>query len=256
MTEFNAYGQPVGHHVTGWKDAAFPEPATMTGRLVRVEPLSVERHGDSLYSALHAPSSTPGEGLEERWTYLGGRPFGDTAQYRDWLQGRAVSRDPNFHAIVEQASGEALGLAAYLRITPEEGSIEVGHLHFTPRLQRSPAATEAMMLMMRHAFALGYRRYEWKCDALNAPSRRAAERLGFRFEGIFRQHRVVAGRNRDTAWFSILDSEWPVLENAFRHWLSPDNFDDQGHQRMALSTLTREGLESCAPSSQPPASAR
>ncbi|MDI5986541.1 GNAT family protein [Halomonas sp. M4R5S39] len=242
MTEMNAYGQPVGHPVAGWRGAAFPDPEPMTGRLVRVEPLDVDRHAPSLYTALLDPNTTPGEGLEARWTYLGGRPFDNIAQYRDWLGGRAASRDPSFHAIVERASGEALGLAAYLRIEPEEGSIEVGHLHFTPRLKRSPAATEAMVLMMRRAFALGYRRYEWKCDALNAPSRRAAERLGFRFEGVFRQHRVVAGRNRDTAWFSILDGEWPTLESAFTRWLSPDNFDDRGHQRTALSTLTREAL--------------
>ena len=242
MTETNAYGQPVGHRVACWRGAAFPDPEPMTGRLVRVEPLDVGRPGPTLHTALLDPGETPGEGLEERWTYLGGCPFENIAQYRDWLAGRAASRDPRFHAIVERAGGEALGLAAYLRIAPEEGSIEVGHLHFTPRLKRSAAATEAMVLMMRRAFALGYRRYEWKCDALNAPSRRAAERLGFRFEGVFRQHRVVAGRNRDTAWFSILDGEWPALENAFSHWLSPDNFDDRGHQRIALSTLIREAL--------------
>ncbi|GGY05059.1 N-acetyltransferase [Litchfieldella qijiaojingensis] len=242
MMETNAYGQPVGKQVEDWRGSVFPEPEPMSGRLVRVEPLDVDRHANDLHAAFLEPSATPGEGLEERWTYLGGCPFENIAQYRDWLAGRAASRDPSFYAIVENASGEALGMAAYLRIEPEGGSIEVGHLHFTPRLKRTPSATEAMMLMMRRAFALGYRRYEWKCDALNAPSRRAAERLGFRFEGIFRQHRVVAGRNRDTAWFSILDSEWPALENAFTRWLSPDNFDGRGRQHKALSTLTHEVL--------------
>lgn len=238
MTMRNAYDQPVGAEVKDWHGAAFPQPAPLAGRLVRVEPLNADSHGNALHAAFLEPSDTPGEGLEARWTYLGGCPFASDDDYRDWLAARAASRDPSFHAIVENASGQALGMAAYLRIDPEHGSIEVGHLHFTPRLKRTPAATEAMMLMMRHAFSLGYRRYEWKCDALNAPSRRAAERLGFRFEGVFRQHRVVQGRNRDTAWFSILDSEWPALESAFERWLSPDNFDDRGRQRVALSSLT------------------
>ncbi|TFH88536.1 N-acetyltransferase [Billgrantia azerbaijanica] len=255
MTETNAYGQPVGHRVADWRGALYPAPEPMTGRRVRVEPLDVERHADALHAAFLAPSDTPGEGREERWTYLGGRPFDNVAQYRDWLAGRAASRDPSFYAIVETASGQALGLAAYLRIEPDHGVIEVGHLHFSPRLKRTPAATEAMALMMRRAFALGYRRYEWKCDALNAPSRRAAERLGFRFEGVFRQHRVVAGRNRDTAWFSILDSEWPAQEHAFTRWLSPDNFDDRGRQRLALTTLTAQLSRDTRASGQPPASA-
>jgi RimJ/RimL family protein N-acetyltransferase len=146
--------------------------------------------------------------------------------------------DPLFFAIVDAKTGRAVGLASYLRIDPRVGSIEVGHLRFSSLLQRTPAATEAMALMMRRAFELGYRRYEWKCDALNAPSRAAAERLGFEFEGIFRQARLNKGRNRDTAWFSILDREWPALRPAFERWLDPANFDANGKQRARLSELT------------------
>ncbi|MFG6178507.1 GNAT family N-acetyltransferase [Halomonas sp. THAF12] len=232
------FGQPVGEAVPGWQGATPLPDVTLTGHRVRVEPLETDRHGDSLHAALGEAGTAPGDAAEARWTYLGGVPYRDRHGFDAWLAERTDSRDPRFHAIVERASGRALGVAAYLNIVPEQGSIEVGHLHFSPRLQRTPAATEAMALMMRHAFALGYRRYEWKCDALNAPSRRAAERLGFRFEGVFRQHRVVAGRNRDTAWFSILDGEWPALEAILQRWLSPDNFDAEGRQRSSLSALT------------------
>ncbi|WP_163575553.1 GNAT family N-acetyltransferase [Halomonas faecis] len=235
---FTRWGQPIGDPVPGWAGATPLPDVTLAGHRVRIDPLDAERHGDGLYAALGLPGKTPLDGPEARWAYLGGVPYADRPGFDAWLASRAASHDPRFHAIVERASGQALGLAAYLNIVPEHGSLEVGHLHFSPHLQRTPAATEAMVLMMRHAFALGYRRYEWKCDALNMPSRRAATRLGFRFEGIFRQHRVVAGRNRDTAWFSILDGEWPTLEAIFERWLSPDNFDAQGSQRLSLSALT------------------
>jgi RimJ/RimL family protein N-acetyltransferase len=150
------------------------------------------------------------------------------------VEARQDSADPLFFAVVDAASGRAAGVASYLRIDPVNGVIEVGHLAFAPQLQRTRVATEAMYLMMKHAFSLGYRRYEWKCDALNAPSRRAAERLGFTFEGVFRQAIVYKGRSRDTAWFSVIDSEWPVLETAFLAWLDPDNFDADGRQRRSL----------------------
>jgi len=153
---------------------------------------------------------------------------------------RPASEDPLFFAIVDAASGRAAGIGSYLRIGPASGSIEVGHLQFSPRLQRTPAATEAMQLMMCNAFELGYRRYEWKCDALNAASRRAAERLGFRFEGVFRQATVYKGRSRDTAWYSIIDQEWPGLERAFRMWLEPGNFDHDGRQRRSLADCREE----------------
>ena len=147
--------------------------------------------------------------------------------------------DPLFHAVVDRANGRATGVASYLRIEERAGVIEVGHINYAPPLQRTPASTEAMYLMMRRVFdELGYRRYEWKCDALNAPSRAAARRLGFRFEGIFRQATVYKGRNRDTAWFSVLDSEWPALKAAFERWLSPENFDEDGRQRQSLASLT------------------
>jgi RimJ/RimL family protein N-acetyltransferase len=158
--------------------------------------------------------------------------------------------DPLFYAIVERSSGLAIGVASYLRIDPANGAIEVGHLQFSPRLQRSTAATEAMYLMMKQAFDLGYRRYEWKCDALNAGSRRAAERLGFTFEGVFRQAVVYKGRNRDSAWYSIIDSRWPLLVAAYRRWLDPGNFDDSGRSDPA-SRRNRHGLRLIEPR-QPP----
>lgn len=157
-----------------------------------------------------------------------------------WLQQSAAKADPQFYAIVDEASGKALGLASYLRIDPQAGSIEVGWLHFSPALQQSRLATAAMALMMGNAFALGYRRYEWKCNALNWPSRKAALRLGFSYEGTFRQARVDKGHNRDTAWFSVIDGEWPALKTAFERWLTEDNFDEQGRQRLRLSELTAE----------------
>ena len=230
--ELNAFGQPVGLCVEGWRPPLKPSREPMPGRYCRLEALDPERHAE----ALHAANRLDAEG--RNWTYLAYGPFADLAEYRAWLVKQAASDDPLFYAIVEQASGEAVGLASYLRITPEAGSIEVGHLAFSPRLQRRPAATEAMFLMMQRAFELGYRRYEWKCNALNAPSRAAAQRLGFSYEGIFRQALVSRGRNRDTAWFSIIDAEWPHLKVAFERWLAPENFDAEGRQRVALSTLT------------------
>jgi RimJ/RimL family protein N-acetyltransferase len=174
------------------------------------------------------------------WTYLPYGPFEDLTAYRAWLDAVAGRRDPMFFAIV--AAERAVGVASFLRVKPAEGSIEVGHLAFSPALQRTTAATEAMALMMATAFdELGYRRYEWKCDALNGPSRRAALRLGFVYEGTFRQASVVRGRNRDTAWFSVTDIEWPRLKAAFGQWLAPGNFGPDGRQRVSLSALTRPG---------------
>jgi RimJ/RimL family protein N-acetyltransferase len=177
------------------------------------------------------------------WTYLSYGPFEDLETYRQWLEGAAGSQDPMFFAILAGDQQRAVGVAAYLRVKPADGSIEVGHLAFSPALQRTAAATEAMALMMATAFdELGYRRYEWKCDALNAPSRRAALRLGFAYEGTFRQATVVRGRNRDTAWFSVTDTEWPRVKDAFRRWLAPSNFGPDGRQRVALSALTLSAL--------------
>ena len=160
--------------------------------------------------------------------------FGD---YRAWIEQASRGSDPLFFAVVELSTRRAVGVASYLRMTPSSGSIEVGHINYSPTLQRTPAATEAMYLMMARAFALGYRRYEWKCDALNTPSRAAAQRRGFSFEGVFRQASVVKGRNRDTAWYAAIDREWPAINQAFVQWLSPSNFDERGNQRSQLSVL-------------------
>ncbi len=206
-----------------------PPRAAMVGRLCRVEPIDVERHAADLHEANLLDAGG------RNWTYLSSDPFVELEPYRAWLGRMSAGNDPMFHAIVDARTGEATGIAAYLRIDPANGVIEVGHINFSPRLQRTAAATEAMVLMMRRVFdELGYRRYEWKCDSLNAPSRAAAERLGFRFEGIFRQALVTKGRNRDTAWYSILDREWPALKLEFDRWLDPANFDDHGRQLSRL----------------------
>ncbi len=169
------------------------------------------------------------------WDYLPNGPFADARRLRAWLEGMAASEDPLFFTIVDKATGRPEGMCSYLRITPEHGVIEIGHIWFSSTLQRTAAATEAIYLLARLVFDdLGYRRLEWKCDALNEPSRRAADRLGFTFEGVFRQHLVIKGRNRDTAWYAMLDREWPGVERAFEAWLDPGNFDDAGRQRTAL----------------------
>jgi len=174
------------------------------------------------------------------WTYLPYGPFARLEEYRDWLERENIGDDPLRHAIIERRSGRAVGVASYMRIDPRAGVIEVGGINYSPPLQRTPAATEAMYLMMRRVFdELGYRRYEWKCDALNAPSRAAAQRLGFHYEGTFRQATVYKARNRDTCWFSILDTEWPDLKTRFECWLAPDNFDATGQQRQNLSSFTQ-----------------
>ncbi len=225
----NQFGQPIGAAVARWTPPPAPPAEPMEGRSCRVEPLDPERHAGELFAA-------NGRDVDSRnWTYLPYGPFETLADYRAWIDATCRQRDPLFHAIVERRTGRAVGVASYLRINPAEGSIEVGHLRFSRLLQRTPAATEAMYLMMRRAFELGYRRYEWKCDALNAPSRAAAERLGFTFEGVFRQATVYKGRNRDTAWFAVVDAEWPALRAGFERWLDPANFDPAGTQRSRLA---------------------
>jgi RimJ/RimL family protein N-acetyltransferase len=174
----------------------------------------------------------------EMWLYLPYGPFSSLQHYRDWMRSFCTGSDPLFYAIVESATAKAIGVASYLRIDHNNGVIEVGHLAYSPLLKRTRAATEAMYLMMQHAFELGYRRYEWKCNALNMPSRAAAERLGFTFEGIFRQAAVIKGHNRDTAWYSVIDKEWPELKLAFEKWLAEDNFDADGRHKVSLSSLT------------------
>lgn len=228
----NELGQPIGFALPDWTPPPVPPREPLVGRLCRVEPLDRERHAAALWEA-NAPDR------EHRlWTYLPYGPFPTFEDYCAWIETYRASSDPIFYAIVDAQRDQAVGVASYLRIAPASGSIEVGHLAFSPLLQRTPAATEAMYLMMRHAFELGYRRYEWKCDALNVPSRAAAQRLGFSYEGTFRQATVYRQRNRDTAWFATIDQEWPTLEAAFQRWLDPSNFDEQGRQRVRLSELT------------------
>jgi RimJ/RimL family protein N-acetyltransferase len=232
--ETNALGQPIGGEVPGWTARSQPPRTAMEGRFCRVEPLDPARHAADLFAA----NGTDAEG--RLWTYLPYGPFATLEDYRAWMEQTCLGDDPLFHAIVDLQSGRALGVASYLRITPAQGVIEVGHINYSPALQRTPAATEAMYLMMARVFdELGYRRYEWKCNALNEGSRRAALRLGFSFEGIFRQAVVTKGRNRDSAWFSILDSEWPAAKAAFQSWLDPANFDAEGRQKRSLSDFRR-----------------
>ena len=223
--------RPVGPKVDG-SPARRPERTPLDGRFVRLEPLDAARHAGALWRAV--------AGADPVWDYLFDGPYADEAGFAAELGRKAASADPLFWAVVDCAYGEAAGYASLMRQDPAHRAIEVGNILFAPALQRRPAATEAMALLAGYAFdGLGYRRYEWKCNALNAPSRAAAERLGFTFEGVCRQHMVVKGRNRDTAWYSMLDSEWPAARRAFALWLSPDNFDAEGRQRHSLAALRR-----------------
>jgi RimJ/RimL family protein N-acetyltransferase len=220
-----------GRAVPGWTPPPRPDRGARTGRLVRLEPLEADRHAFDLHGAF--------TGHDALWDYMPYGPFASASAYHRWAREREAGEDPRFYVLREQATGHVGGIASYLRITPEAGSIEVGHICIAPVMQRGAAMTEAMFLMMDWAFRAGYRRYEWKCNALNLRSRRAAQRLGFSFEGVFRNHMVVKGRNRDSAWFSVIAEEWPALSEAFRVWLAPENFDSRGRQRERLSDLTR-----------------
>lgn len=227
----NALGQPIGDPVTGWNPPPPPPRIPMEGRFVRLEPIDQARHGAALFEAFAADA-------ENRiWTYLPYGPFADIDGLVGWIKAQALGDDPLFFAIIDRATEKAMGVASYLRVAPAAGSIEVGHINFSPALQRSPLATETMHLMMARAFGLGYRRYEWKCDALNARSRHAAQRLGFVFEGIFRQATLYKGRNRDTAWYAILDREWPALDRAFTIWLDAVEASPNRDQPASLATL-------------------
>ncbi|GHF40852.1 acetyltransferase [Seohaeicola zhoushanensis] len=212
----------------------------MEGRYARLERLDPARHAQALFDAF--------AGHHWLWDYMPQGPFETAQQYRDWAEAAARGADPFFYAIIDKETDSVTGAASYLRIAPEAGSIEVGNICFSPALQRTRAATEAMALMMGWAFDAGYRRYEWKCNALNRPSRLAAQRLGFSYEGIFRQALVVKGRNRDTAWFACIDKEWPALRAAFETWLDPVNFEASGAQKQSLSNLTAPVLVACDPS--------
>ena len=230
----NEHGQPVGPPVDGWTTRPRPSDAPMQGRFCRLERFDAEQHLQALFAAY-------AEDDGRMWTYLPWGPYPDAPAMAASIESTAEV----FQRFVIVAHGQGpLGQASYMRHAPAEGSVEVGAVVFAPRLQRTPAATEAMYLMMRRAFETGYRRYEWKCDALNAASRAAALRLGFTFEGVFRQERIYRGRNRDTAWFSVLDSEWPALAGAFERWLDPQNFDAAGRQRIPLGAMIAEARQS------------
>jgi RimJ/RimL family protein N-acetyltransferase len=238
MAHVNELGQPIGFPLTGWRAPPPPPREPMAGRYCRVEPIDPARHGRALHDAnMRDPSG-------RAFTYLGVGPFSSYESYLTWLETSCLGNDPLFHAIVNIASGRAVGVASFMRIDTRNGVIEVGHLNYSPLLQRTRAGTEAMYLMMKRAFELGYRRYEWKCDALNAASRAAAQRLGFSYEGIFRQAVVYKGRNRDTAWYAMIDAEWPQIDAAFTRWLDAGNFDADGRQRASLSALTAPILKS------------
>ncbi len=221
----------LGFAVDDWQPPPLPTEASMEGRYCRLTLLDPEAHTADLFLAF----AKDADGID--WSYLPYGPFNSPQLLEAWLEEVAGLNDPLFYTVLD-GQGKAVGVASYLRIMPASGSIEVGHIHFSPELQKSPAATEAMFMMMRHAFRLGYRRYEWKCDSLNQRSRRAALRLGLSFEGIFRQATVYKGRNRDTAWYATIDLEWPKLKTAFEAWLDPANFDASGKQGMSLSDLT------------------
>lgn len=223
----NHFGQPIGAPVEGWVPPPHPPRTVLEGAFARLDPLDPARHARALFEAYAADDG-------RLWTYLFYGPFPEFDGFRAHLDRFAGRDDPQFYTISDRRSGQPLGLASYLRIDPANGVIEVGHLAFSPLLQRTTIATDAMYLMARYAFDLGYRRYEWKCDSLNHPSRAAAERLGFQYEGTFRQAVVYKGRNRDTDWLSILDSEWPALRASFERWLDPANFDADGQQRSLL----------------------
>lgn len=230
----NELGLQVGFDLSGWTPRPKPPRTPIEGRFCRLEMLDAGKHAADLFAANQLDKDG------RNWTYLAYGPFAKLDEYRAWVETVQKSDDPLFHAIIDRATGKAVGVATLMRVDPANGVIETGHLNYSPLLQKKPAATEAMFLLMRRVFdELDYRRYEWKCDSLNAPSRAAAERLGFIYEGLFRQASVYKGRNRDTAWFSMIDSEWPALKRAYEAWLDAANFDASGAQKNSLSALIK-----------------
>lgn len=225
----NEHGQPIGAALPDWQPPPAPQHAALEGRWSRLEPLAPERHAGPVFDA-HAEAPDG-----RAWTYMGYGPFASARDYEEWMSAACSGSDALFFAIYDKDARRWAGVASFLRIQPALGSIEVGHVSYAPCLQRTRAGSEAMYLLMRHAFELGYRRYEWKCDALNAASRAAALRYGFRFEGVFRQSMVYKGRNRDTAWYALLDGEFEGVRERFEAWLAPENFDAHGRQRTPLT---------------------
>lgn len=234
----NQDGQPIGEPLANWSPRPLPGDVMLQGAFCRLEPLDVERHAGDLYAAY---SSAP-DGRD--WTYMFAGPFKSADEYRSYAEDAARSTDPRHYAVIDTVLGKAVGTLSLMRIDPGNGAIEVGNVAFSPLLKQKPASTEAQFLLMQYVFdKLQYRRYEWKCDSLNAPSRRAADRLGFSFEGVFRQAVIYKGRSRDTAWFSIIDKEWPPLKAAFLAWLSADNFGSDGKQVRTLTEIRKERSE-------------
>ena len=228
----NHLGQKIGFPLEDWMEPKRPSKSTIQGSFSKIEPLDPSCHAEDLYHAYSEDSEN------KLWTYLPYGPFSTFEKFLNWVNETCCGPDPFFYAIIDLNTSRAIGVASYLNIKPSFGLIEVGHINYSPALQKTRIATESVYLMMRHAFEeLGYRRYEWKCDALNSSSRNAALRLGFIFEGIFRQAAIYKNRNRDTAWFSIIDSEWPRLKEAFECWLNPKSFNDQGQQAQSLAAL-------------------
>lgn len=237
MNQHNQFGQPVGQPLPDWQPRPLPKRQTLSGRYCRLEPL-ITLHADILFAAFQQENDT------RHWTWLTREPASNVDELRSWIASVEHLTDPLYFAVIDLHSGQAVGTFALMRINAMHGVIETGDIHFSPRLSHTTMATEAHWLLMRYVFAdLGYRRYEWKCDSLNQPSRRAAQRLGFHFEGRFRQALVIKGRNRDTDWFSIIDSEWPLIDKALQQWLEPANFAPDGQQYYPLAHFQ-------APSSQ------
>ncbi len=228
----NQLGQNIGQPIPDWTPRARPSAQPMIGHFCRIEALDPARHADDLFAAFTLDRSGA------NWTYLPYEPWPTQADMLKWMSATCLGEDPLFYTVIDSPRNRAAGIAALMRIDPNNGVIEVGHIHFSPLLQKNRTATEAIYLLMRRVFdELGYRRFEWKCDALNAPSRAAALRFGFQYEGLFRQAVVYKGRNRDTAWFAMTDQDWPRAKMAFERWLDPVNFDTQGQQRERLRRI-------------------
>ncbi|TIN48581.1 MAG: GNAT family N-acetyltransferase [Mesorhizobium sp.] len=221
----------MSENLKNWQPRPRPERKVLEGRTVRLEPLTSEKHGDGLFEASSVPDA------DGRFAWLPDYP---PQTLQPWLDKAEASEDPLFFTVIDKASGKVAGRQTLMRIDPAYGVIEIGNIYWGPLISRKPAATEAQFLFMKYIFELGYRRYEWKCNNRNEPSKRAAERFGFKFEGIFRQHLVVKGENRDTAWYSIIDKEWPALRRAYEAWLDPGNFDGDGRQKRRLEDFRAE----------------
>lgn len=226
----NTFDQAIGESIAGWQEKQFPSCNLLLGRLCRLERLSPKHHAQDLFTTLCARQ------FDKNWTYLPYGPFADYDSFNQWLSASAQLEDPLFFSVIDEATNQAVGLVSYLRVDPKVGVAEVGHIHFSSKIQQTAIASESMYLMMQYLFdELGYRRYEWKCDSLNAPSKKAALRLGFEYEGTFKQATIYKNRNRDTAWYAIIDKQWPAIKQSFQVWLDVNNFDDEGCQQTKLA---------------------